>query len=390
MATRDEVAVGDTLELGQPGAAPSPFTVVGVIAYTLPARSPDGAIIVSLPDAQAHFGVTTAGLWAMVPARGVSPAAFRQAVGDTAQQLAAEPIDAIQLAGELARSFDRLIGLFDVLALIAVAVSAAGIVNALSVGVVERAREIAILRAHGMTVGQVQAMVVSEAAILGAIGGVLATGTGLAVAWAMIVAGAPRDFAAGLSVPWPLLIATFLLGIGVAAVAGRYPARRPARPPIVARRKHIEKEHPTPMAPPTRFWQTTPGRTFVGRLATGSDLVEEIERICAEQGILAAHVTVVGAATRAAFAYYDQEKQAYDELHSVAHHEIAGLIGNISLRDGKPFLHAHCSFGDASGGAVTGHLVRGTVVFVAEVTITEWTDISLVRTHDEATGLALW
>jgi predicted DNA-binding protein with PD1-like motif len=144
------------------------------------------------------------------------------------------------------------------------------------------------------------------------------------------------------------------------------------------------------MAPPTRFWQTTPGRTFVGRLATGSDLVEEIERICAEQGILAAHVTVVGAATRAAFAYYDQEKQAYDELHSVAHHEIAGFIGNISLRDGKPILHAHCSFGDASGGAVTGHLVRGTVVFVAEVTITEWTDISLVRTHDEATGLALW
>jgi putative ABC transport system permease protein len=161
-------------------------------------------------------------------------------VGDTAQQLAAEPIDAIGLAGELARSFDRLIGLFDVLALIAVAVAAAGIVNALSVGVVERAREIAILRAHGMTVGQVQAMVVSEAAILGAIGGVLATGTGLAVAWAMIIAGAPRDFAAGLSVPWPLLIATILLGIGVAAVAGLYPARLAARAPIAASLKHFE------------------------------------------------------------------------------------------------------------------------------------------------------
>ncbi|HET7686597.1 MAG TPA: DUF296 domain-containing protein [Candidatus Limnocylindria bacterium] len=144
------------------------------------------------------------------------------------------------------------------------------------------------------------------------------------------------------------------------------------------------------MAPPTRFWQTQPGRTLVGRLRTGSDLVEEIERTCAERGILAAHVTVVGAVTRAAFAYYDQAKQAYDELHSEAHHEIAGFIGNISLRDNKPFLHAHCSFGDASGGAVTGHLVRGTVVFVAEVTITEWTDLSLVRTHDEATGLALW
>jgi ABC-type antimicrobial peptide transport system permease subunit len=56
----------------------------------------------------------------------------------------------------------------------------------------------------------------------------------------MIVAGAPRDFAAGLSVPWPLLIATFLLGIGVAAVAGLYPARLAARQPIVASLKHFE------------------------------------------------------------------------------------------------------------------------------------------------------
>ena len=240
MAVRDGLAVGDALQIGEPGGASTVFTVAGVIAYTLPARSPDGAIVVSLADAVTTFGVTTAGLWALVPEPGLASGAFRQAVGETAQMLAAEPIDATQLAGELARSFDRLIGLFDVLALIAVVVAAAGIVNALSVGVVERAREIAILRAHGMTVGQVQAMVVSEAAILGAIGGVLAVGTGLAVAWAMIVAGAPRDFAAGLSVPWALVIATFLLGTGVAAVAGLYPARLAARQPIVDSLKHFE------------------------------------------------------------------------------------------------------------------------------------------------------
>lgn len=29
---------------------------------------------------------------------------------------------------------------------------------------------------------------------------------------------------------------------------------------------------------PTRFWPVTSGRAFVGRLETGSDLVEEIER----------------------------------------------------------------------------------------------------------------
>jgi putative ABC transport system permease protein len=240
MARRDGIAVGDLLAIGEPGAQPATFSVAGLIAYTLPARSPDGALIVSLADAEAHFGVTTAGLWAMVPEAGVAPAAFRGAVAETARSLAAEPIDATQLAGELARALDRLIGLFDVLALIAVVVAAAGIVNALSVGVVERAREIAILRSHGMTASQVQAMVVSEAAILGAVGGIIAAVVGLAVAWVMTVAGAPRDFAAGLSVPWALLVVVILLGTGVAALAGIYPARLAARQPIVANLKHFE------------------------------------------------------------------------------------------------------------------------------------------------------
>lgn len=144
------------------------------------------------------------------------------------------------------------------------------------------------------------------------------------------------------------------------------------------------------MTTPTRFWQAQPGRLFVGRVATGSDLVEEIERTCAEQGILAAEVTVVGAMQHAAFAYYDQEALRYLELASESHHELAGFVGNISMRDDRPFLHAHASFADADGGTVTGHLLRGCTVWVAEVVIHEWTDVSLVRTHDDVTGLALW
>jgi predicted DNA-binding protein with PD1-like motif len=144
------------------------------------------------------------------------------------------------------------------------------------------------------------------------------------------------------------------------------------------------------MPAPTRFWEAKPGRTFVGRLATGSDLVEEIERTCADRGISAGEVTVVGAVRTAAYAFYEQSQQRYVELASSDHHELAGFVGNISLRDGKPFLHAHCTLADEAGGTVSGHLLRGTEVFVAEVNITEWTDVSLVRAHDETTGLALW
>lgn len=141
---------------------------------------------------------------------------------------------------------------------------------------------------------------------------------------------------------------------------------------------------------PTRWWEASDGRIFVGRLASGSDLVEEIERLCAERSVPAATVEVIGAVSRAHFAYYEQDRQRYRELETDAHHEITGFIGNVSERDGKPFLHAHATFADAEGQTRGGHLLRGIEVFAAEVVIRELADVSLVRVHDEETGLALW
>jgi predicted DNA-binding protein with PD1-like motif len=141
---------------------------------------------------------------------------------------------------------------------------------------------------------------------------------------------------------------------------------------------------------PSVFWEASRGRTFVGRLATGSDLVEEIERHCAEHAVVAAEVSVIGAVRRANFAYYEQAEQRYRELASETHHEITGFVGNVSVRDDRPFLHAHATFADADGATVGGHLLPGIEVFAAEVVIRELLDVSLVRRHDAETGLALW
>jgi hypothetical protein len=141
---------------------------------------------------------------------------------------------------------------------------------------------------------------------------------------------------------------------------------------------------------PSKFWEAKAGRAFAGRLETGSDLVEEIERFCLEREITAAQVTVIGAVRRARYAYYEQEEHRYLEMETEAHHEIVGFVGNISLRDDKPFLHAHATFADASGATVGGHLLRGIEVFAAEIMIRELGDVSLVRLPDDETGLALW
>jgi putative ABC transport system permease protein len=240
LARRDGLAPGDAVALARPGEEARPFQVAGIVAYSLPTRTTEGAMLISLADARDTFGQTQSSLWALVPQAEVPAAAFVAAVADAAQRLSAQPLTASQLAGELGRSLDRLIGLFDVLALLAVTIGGLGIVNTLAVGVVERAREIAILRSHGMTVGQVQAMVVAEAAIVGAVGGLAAVAIGLLVAWVTVAIGAPGDFAAGLALPWPMLVAVVLLGVGVAALAGIYPARLAARLSITDSLKHFE------------------------------------------------------------------------------------------------------------------------------------------------------
>jgi len=139
-----------------------------------------------------------------------------------------------------------------------------------------------------------------------------------------------------------------------------------------------------------RFWEAQQGRLWIGRLATGDDLVEEIERFCADQDVRAAWVNAIGAVSHAAYAYYDQGERRYVELESNEHHEITGFIGNVSIRDDRPFLHAHATFASRTGSAVGGHLLRGCEVFAAELQVREMTGVELIRTPDEVTGLALW
>ena len=93
-----------------------------------------------------------------------------------------------------------MFGLFDALALVAVVVAALGIVNTLTVSVLERVRELGVLRAAGMTRDQVRRTVVVEAGILGLVGAALGIVTGLIAAVALI--GCRGGGPLVLDIPW--------------------------------------------------------------------------------------------------------------------------------------------------------------------------------------------
>jgi putative ABC transport system permease protein len=154
----------------------------------------------------------------------------------TARELALEPSPLERIAGAVDDALGRVFGLFDALALVAVIVAALGIVNTLTVSVLERVRELGVLRAAGMTTRQVRRTVVVEAGILGIVGAFLGILTGLVAAGVLIglAGGGPLI----LDPPWASILIAAVIGIGISMLAAWYPARLASRLAIVAAVQH--------------------------------------------------------------------------------------------------------------------------------------------------------
>lgn len=134
----------------------------------------------------------------------------------------------------------------------------------------------------------------------------------------------------------------------------------------------------------------TLGKSFLGRLAFDGDLLEELNAFCTAQDIRIGRVEAIGAVQKARVGYYHQDTRTYQFHEFNEPMEITSLVGNVSLKDGKPFVHAHVTLTNAAGKAFGGHLAPGTVVFACEALVQELQGPTLQRAMDEQTGLPLW
>ncbi len=127
--------------------------------------------------------------------------------------------------------FDRTFTITQVLRLLAILVAVVGVSSALLALQLERAREFAVLRATGMTAGEIGGLVSLQTGFMGTAAGLLALPTGLLLAGALIFVINRRAF--GWSLPFEvnpmLLLETLVLAILAALLAGLYPIWRMAR-----------------------------------------------------------------------------------------------------------------------------------------------------------------
>jgi hypothetical protein len=129
---------------------------------------------------------------------------------------------------------------------------------------------------------------------------------------------------------------------------------------------------------------------FIGKLSHGGDLLEEITRLCREENIQLGRVEALGAVKQARLGFYNQQTHEYQFLVVDQPLEITKLVGNVSIKDGSPFVHAPITLADKKGRAYGGHLAPGTVVFACEFILEVFDGPMLERVFDETTGLPLW
>jgi putative ABC transport system permease protein len=229
-AERLGLALGDPVAVPMVDGTLAAFTVVGIVERSLPSDGGE-AVLIGWTDATERFGVAGADAFAVRYASG-APAGVREQVAALAAERALTVTSIEGIAGAVTAALDRLFGLFDVLALAAVIVAALGIVNTMSMDVWERVREIGVLRAAGMSRRQVWRMVLVEAGILGAIGALIGSLTGVVVG-AVLVIAAGGGFELPLTPSWPTIGLAVLLGVGLSMLAASQPARLASRLSIV-------------------------------------------------------------------------------------------------------------------------------------------------------------
>jgi predicted DNA-binding protein with PD1-like motif len=120
--------------------------------------------------------------------------------------------------------------------------------------------------------------------------------------------------------------------------------------------------------------------------ARGERFIETLTRYLERERITAARFTGIGAFSQAQIKYFDVERKQYEQREVDAQVEVISLIGNVALREGKPFIHAHVCLGDREYRALAGHLGEGTVSPTLELFLTRIKG-ELTRRHDDASGL---
>jgi uncharacterized protein len=128
--------------------------------------------------------------------------------------------------------------------------------------------------------------------------------------------------------------------------------------------------------------------TYVLRAVIGEDIMKAVRQFCVEQNIQAAWFSAIGAAKEVNIAKYNIHKKEYESKELGQELEIVNILGNVTLKDGEQFVHAHGTFSDEEMRTYGGHINKAVVGVTGEILL-EKLEGRIERMYDQETGLNL-
>jgi predicted DNA-binding protein with PD1-like motif len=118
-------------------------------------------------------------------------------------------------------------------------------------------------------------------------------------------------------------------------------------------------------------------------LKAGAKIPDDILSIAKKEKIATARVEAIGGVEQLTLAYFNHESKKYEEHDFKEFLEVTGIMGNITLKEGKPFLHIHGTFGRRDLSTVAGHVMAAKVFPLLEVVVTPTKNRALRRFDDD-------
>lgn len=130
--------------------------------------------------------------------------------------------------------------------------------------------------------------------------------------------------------------------------------------------------------------------TIVVRIDKGEDIIKKLLELAVEEDILFSSISGLGAVDEVVLGIFDTENKKYISVTYTGDFEITSLVGSLSRKDGKPYIHAHMSIGNViTNKFVGGHLNKAIVSATAEIILTV-VDMVVERELNKEIGLNLF
>ena len=128
---------------------------------------------------------------------------------------------------------------------------------------------------------------------------------------------------------------------------------------------------------------------YVLRLDPGEEVISCLTRLVDQENVSLGVVSALGAANDITIGIFNTVEKQYYSRRYQGDYEISALVGNVSRKDGAPYLHLHITIGNPVTGEVhAGHLSSCTISATLELFLQVW-DGEVGRAFSDTVGLNL-